>query len=57
MNACSLRYFGQNLHLPIVLSEEHEPQLAFYTSIVPTAVLLLGYHLVYQPRQRRKRVA
>ena len=53
----SLRYLGQNLHLPIVLSAEHDPQLAFYTSVVPTAALLLGYHLVYQPRQYRKRVA
>jgi len=53
----SLRYFGQNLHLPIVLSGEHEPQLALYTSMVPAIVLLLGYHLVYQPRQQKKRVA
>jgi hypothetical protein len=53
----SLRYLGQNLHLPVVLSAEHDPQLAFYTSIVPTVALLLGYHLVYQPGQYRKRVA
>lgn len=53
---CSLRYHGQSLQLPIVLSGEHEPRLAFYTSMVPTIALLLGYHLVYQPGQRRKRV-
>jgi DnaJ family protein C protein 11 len=53
----SLRYLGQNLHLPIVLSAEHDPRLALYTSLVPTFALLLGYHLVYQPRQHRKRVA
>jgi hypothetical protein len=53
----SLRYQGQSLRLPIVLSTDSEPQLAFYTSIVPTIALLLGYHLVYEPRQHRKRVA
>ena len=53
----SLRYLGQNLHLPIVLSAEYDPRLAFYASMVPTVALLVGYHLVYQPRQYRKRVA
>ncbi|KAF9787857.1 hypothetical protein BJ322DRAFT_1105899 [Thelephora terrestris] len=52
-----LRYQGQSLRLPIVLSTDPEPQLAFYTSIVPTIALLLGYHLVYEPRQHRRRVA
>jgi len=52
----NLRHYGQNLHLPVVLSAEHEPRLAFYTSMVPTVALLLGYHLVYRPRQRMKRV-
>lgn len=52
----SLRYHGQSLHIPMVLSAEPEPRLAFYTSTVPVVVLLLGYHLVYQPRQRKKRV-
>lgn len=55
--AYSLRYHGQSLHIPVVLSTEPEPRLAFYTSTVPAIVLLLGYHLVYQPRQYKKRVA
>lgn len=53
----NLRYHGQGLYLPIVLSGEPEPQLAFYTSVVPAIALLLGYHLVYQPRQRRTMMA
>ena len=53
----SLRYHGQGLHLPIVLSGEPEPQLAFYASVAPAIVLLLGYHLVYEPRQRRTMIA
>ena len=53
----SLRYHEQSLRLPVVLSADPEPRLAFYTSIVPTVALLVGYHLVYQPRQYRKGVA
>jgi len=55
--ALNLRYFGQNLHVPIVLSAEHEPQLVLYTSIIPAAAFLIGYHFVYQPRQHSRRVA
>jgi len=53
----NLRYLGQSLHLPIVLSGQYEPQLALYTSVVPAVAVLLGYHFVYQPRQHQKRVA
>lgn len=57
LGAYSLRYHGQSLYIPVVLSADPEPRLAFYTSMVPAIALLLGYHLVYQPRQHRRMMA
>lgn len=50
-------YWEQRLTLPLVLSQEYSPLTAFWTVVLPSSALVLGYHLVLKPRRRAQRLA
>ncbi|PBK94651.1 DnaJ-domain-containing protein [Armillaria gallica] len=51
-----LYHLGQRLHVPILLSSDYDPDLAFWTIVVPSSALVLGYHFIVIPRRRRQRI-
>jgi DnaJ family protein C protein 11 len=53
--AVRLSYLRQKWTLPIVLSPENNETLAFYSIIIPSTALALGYHFVLKPRRRAQR--
>ncbi|KAH7915054.1 hypothetical protein BJ138DRAFT_1055601 [Hygrophoropsis aurantiaca] len=50
-----LKYLHQKLVLPISLSHEQDEALALCTVILPSTVLVLGYHFILKPHRRRQR--
>ncbi|KAK0192274.1 hypothetical protein F5146DRAFT_999491 [Armillaria mellea] len=51
-----LYHLGQRLHVPVLLSSECDRDLAFWTIVVPSSALVLGYHFFVVPRRRRQRI-
>ncbi|KAK0204055.1 hypothetical protein DFS33DRAFT_856755 [Desarmillaria ectypa] len=49
-------HLGQRLHVPVLLSSEYDPGLAFWTIAVPSSALVLGYHFIVVPHRRRQRI-
>lgn len=50
-----MTYMNQTVDVPIILTTEHDPTLTFWTTVLPTAAVALGYHFVLRPRKRRQR--
>ncbi|GJE93752.1 DnaJ and DUF3395 domain-containing protein [Phanerochaete sordida] len=51
------RYMNQLFQVPITLSSEYDEVAAFWSTVVPTAAVTLGYWFVLRPLKRRERVA
>ncbi|OCH93953.1 DnaJ-domain-containing protein [Obba rivulosa] len=51
-----LVYLGQSYSIPIRLSHDREPLLAFITTAVPSVTFLLSYIFILRPRQRWRRI-
>ncbi|KAL0958160.1 hypothetical protein HGRIS_000326 [Hohenbuehelia grisea] len=49
-------YLEQKLTLPLALSFEYDPQLAFWAMCVPSTALTCGYLFVIKPRRRKQRL-
>ncbi|CAL1708852.1 unnamed protein product [Somion occarium] len=49
-------YLHQHFHMPIALSHEYDPALAFWTALMPSTAFVLAYHFVFKPRNRRRRL-
>ncbi|KAI0634860.1 DnaJ-domain-containing protein [Trametes polyzona] len=49
-------YFGQTLTLPVILSREHNNELAFWTAVLPSTALTLIYYFRIRPRRRLQRL-
>lgn len=47
---------GQQVSLPIVLSDEHNMRLALCTTVMPSTALVFTYWFVLRPRRRRERL-
>ncbi|KAG6334910.1 hypothetical protein ID866_4181 [Astraeus odoratus] len=50
-----LTYLEQKWTLPITLTSEYDPSVALYTILIPSTVLVVGYHFVLKPRRRAQR--
>ncbi|KAL4068611.1 hypothetical protein V8B97DRAFT_2059551 [Scleroderma yunnanense] len=50
-----IKYLEQKWILPITLTPEHDLNLALYTILVPSTVVVVGYHLFLKPRRRAQR--
>lgn len=50
-----LEYLHQKWILPITLSTVRNQTLEFFSAVVPSTVLLLGYHFVLKPRRQLQR--
>ncbi|EPQ53643.1 DnaJ-domain-containing protein [Gloeophyllum trabeum ATCC 11539] len=48
-------YMGQRLTIPINLSDEFDPGLAFWTAVVPSSAYALGYYYILRPRRLEQR--
>lgn len=49
-------FLGQQVSLPIVLSDEHNMRLALCTTVMPSTALVFTYWFVLRPRRRRERL-
>ncbi|TFK41618.1 hypothetical protein BDQ12DRAFT_710665 [Crucibulum laeve] len=49
-------YLSQGITLPIILSTEYNATVAFFSTILPPTVGLIGYHFLIQPRRRAQRL-
>ncbi|KAG9311685.1 hypothetical protein JVU11DRAFT_7922 [Chiua virens] len=50
-----LSYLRQKWTLPITLSPENDHTLAFYSIVIPSTALTLGYQFILKPRRRAQR--
>ena len=48
---------NQLFYVPITLSSEFDPTLTFWSAVVPTAAVTLGYWFVLRPVKRKQRLA
>jgi len=50
-----LEYLHQKWILPVTLSHVRNQTLEFFSAVVPSIALVLGYHFALKPRRRRQR--
>ncbi|KAF8662369.1 hypothetical protein AX16_001174 [Volvariella volvacea WC 439] len=50
-------YLDQRLAIPLILSQQHDPAMAFWTVAIPSTTFFLGYHFIVKPRRRARRLA
>lgn len=49
-------YLQQRISVPLVLSSDDTPRLAFWTVLLPSTALIVGHHFILKPRRRRQRL-
>ena len=54
--SCSMTYYNQRFYLPIVIAMEYDDAAAFWTTVLPTAALVLTHHFILRPRRRKARI-
>lgn len=52
----SFSYLYQRFQIPITLSHDYDPDLAFWTALLPTTAFVLGYHFLLKPQNRKRRL-
>ncbi|KAJ8517794.1 hypothetical protein ONZ45_g5078 [Pleurotus djamor] len=50
-------YLEQRISLPLILSLEYDPNVAFWCAVVPSVIGVLGYQFVVKPRRRAQRLS
>ncbi|PCH44875.1 DnaJ-domain-containing protein [Wolfiporia cocos MD-104 SS10] len=48
-------YLGQQLSLPVTLSDDRDTGLALWTTLIPSTALILTYTFILRPRRRKER--
>ncbi|KAJ3556184.1 hypothetical protein NM688_g2166 [Phlebia brevispora] len=51
-----MTYFNQRFYLPIVIALDLDEKAAFWTTVIPTVVLVLSHHFILKPRRRKARI-